>query len=102
MVVATMTHSTIRRTEREFAAVKLSSRAIAELGGFIHNLVKGREDVVRELDLCDRRASRGSVADCKSSDTLIEYAIESNKLSVHSKQAHIWSFLSLPVHKAAS
>lgn len=104
--MTTMAHCAVRRAEREFATVKLSSGAIAELSGFIHNLVKGWEDVIRELNLGDRRASRGGVANRKPSNTLChQEKQDDSKSSVRwascGKRGH-FAFLSLPARKAAS
>lgn len=45
--------------------------AVAVLCQLIHNLVKCRENVVRELHLCDGCVAGHTKADCKSSDCLL-------------------------------
>lgn len=106
MVMATMAHCRGRRSNGQTAHVELVAGAISELGGFINKLyrwrksvniflisslscsylIKGREDVIGKLDLCNGRVAYRSHADGKASNALlckgcVEYSISSKLLS---------------------
>ena len=61
----TMTDRLRRRTYRQAAHIELAARTVAELGRLVDDLVHRREDVVRELHLCDRSAPDGRHADAE-------------------------------------
>ena len=50
-----MADGAARRAHRETTAVELAPTPVPELGRLVHQLVEGRENVIRELDLRDRR-----------------------------------------------
>mmetsp|Transcript_3120 Transcript_3120/g.7814 ORF Transcript_3120/g.7814 Transcript_3120/m.7814 type:complete len:285 (-) Transcript_3120:388-1242(-) len=53
VVVPAVAHSAVGRTHGEAAAVEHAPAAVPVLGRLVHQLVKGGEDVVGKLDLCD-------------------------------------------------
>jgi hypothetical protein len=68
---------TVRGSDRKPPAVELPATAVPELGGLIHDLIKGGEDVVRELYFSHHRLPHGGVANAKPHDAgLIEGGVK--------------------------
>ena len=94
MVEGSVTDSSIWAPNCHFTAVKLITRAIAELGSFVDDLIEGREDIVSELNLSNGRSTSASCSNGKASDTLlaqgsVEHAISAVLLvEAHSAAEH--------------
>lgn len=58
------------RAYGEAAHIELAAGAVAELGGLVADLIHRREDVVGELDFCDRGAPYGSHPDAEADKAL--------------------------------
>ena len=89
-----MTDCSIWAPNCHFTAVKLITRAIAELGSFVDDLIEGREDIVSELNLSNGRSTSASCSNGEASDTLlaqrrVEHAISAVLLvEAHSAAEH--------------
>ena len=70
MVMPSMPHSPIRRSDGEASAVKLTTASVSVFGGFIHYLVKSRVDVVCKLDLSYWGVARSCCSNSKSNNAL--------------------------------
>lgn len=70
MVVATMPDSTTGGSDSQPTTVEEPSGPVPHLGCFIDDLVKGREDIVCELDLCDRCGAGCRGSNSKPDDAL--------------------------------
>lgn len=70
MVMPSMSHSPIRRSDGEASAVEFTTASIPVFGGFIHYLVKGRVDVICKLDLSYWGVARSCCSNSESNNAL--------------------------------
>ena len=71
VVESTVADGAVGGPDRQLTAIKLVTRAIAELGGFVDNLIEGWEDIVSELHFSDRCSTSASCADSEAGDALL-------------------------------
>ena len=94
-----MTDSTVWRANCQSSTIKLIPGAISKLGSFVHNLIKGRENIISELHLRDSSGSRRRCTDSKSSDTLLrQRRVEDAIRSILFIEAHCTAKNSTELH----
>lgn len=70
VIMSSVTNSSIRCSDCQASAVKLTTASVSVFGGFIHYLVKGWIDVVCKLNLCYWGVARSSCSDSKPNNAL--------------------------------
>ena len=77
-----MADGAVRRADRQTTRVEHSTRAEAHFSSFVCDLVEGWEDVVRELDLSNRRPALCGHTDSEAYNALLaKWSVEHTRLA---------------------
>ena len=81
--MSAVSNSSARSPDGQTADIPVVSTTVSELGGFVHNLIEGREDVVGKLDLCNGGVANRCKADRKPGNSLFtERSVEDSVIAV--------------------